>query len=53
VELLYEREVEAALSALLFDSVARQDQAHRQAAYLAQVRSLPTGAQLIKKDLGS
>ena len=52
VELLREREVEAALSALLFDSGARAEQAHRQAAYLAQVRSLPTGAQLIKTSLG-
>jgi hypothetical protein len=52
VELLHEREVEAALSALLFDSVARENQAHRQANYLAQVRALPTGAQLIKACLG-
>jgi hypothetical protein len=52
VELLHEREVEAALSALLFDPGARENQAHRQAAYLAQVRSLPSGAQLIKASLG-
>jgi hypothetical protein len=48
VELLHEGEVEAALSALLFDSAARENQAHRQANYLAQVRALPTGAQLIQ-----
>jgi hypothetical protein len=52
VELLHEREVEAALSALLFDPGARENQAHRQAVYLAQVRSLPSGAQLIKASLG-
>jgi hypothetical protein len=52
VELLRECEVEAALASLLFDPVAREDQAHRQALYLARVRSLPSGAQLIKNSLG-
>jgi hypothetical protein len=52
VELLRECEVEAALASLLFDPVAREDQAHRQALYLARVRSLPSGAQLIQNSLG-
>jgi hypothetical protein len=52
VELLRECEVEAALASLLFNPVAREDQAHRQALYLARVRSLPSGAQLIQNSLG-
>jgi hypothetical protein len=51
VEMLDEAGVESALHGLLFDPVRRAEQAHRQAAYLMQVRSLPTGAQLIKANL--
>ncbi len=53
VEMLDEAGVESALHGLLFDPVRRAEQAHRQAAYLMQVRSLPTGAQLIKANLAA
>jgi hypothetical protein len=40
------------LARLLFDDTGRADLMHRQAAYLNQVRALPTGAQLITHILG-
>ncbi len=46
-EILDEQRVENAFSSLLFGPEARQEQLHRQAQYLAEVRSLPTGAQII------
>ncbi|HEY6252754.1 MAG TPA: DUF6365 family protein, partial [Candidatus Angelobacter sp.] len=52
-ELLDEEQVEAALARLLFDDSARQEHAHRQAAYLAQVRSLPMGPQVIQAGLAA
>jgi Family of unknown function (DUF6365) len=50
-ELLDEQQVEASITSLLFDQNARDSQRHRQAAYLEQVRQLPTGAQLIQAAL--
>jgi hypothetical protein len=47
VEFLDEPGVKNALSSLLFNTAARQEQIHRQTRYLAEVRSLPTGAQII------
>ncbi len=52
VELLDEQQVESSLAELLFDETAKEEQAHRQATYVSQVRSLPTGAQIIKATLG-
>jgi Family of unknown function (DUF6365) len=52
VEMLDERRVEGTLHGLLFDRTARAEQAHRQAAYLSHVRSLPSGAQLVKAKVG-
>jgi Family of unknown function (DUF6365) len=52
VEMLDERRVEGILHGLLFDRTARAEQAHRQAAYLSHVRSLPSGAQLVNAHLG-
>lgn len=52
VEMLDERRVEGTLHGLLFDRTARAELAHRQAAYLSHVRSLPSGAQLVKEKLG-
>jgi Family of unknown function (DUF6365) len=48
VELLDEQRIETALSALLFNKGARDGQAHRQASYLSQVRSLPSGPEVIR-----
>jgi len=50
-ELLHEDRIQSALSSLLFDKTARDEQAHRQASYLSHVRSLPTGAQLVQTAL--
>lgn len=47
-ELLDEQQVEASITSLLFDQSARDSQRNRQAAYLEQVRQLPTGAQLVR-----
>jgi hypothetical protein len=52
VEMLDEQRVEATLHGLLFDRTARAEQAHRQEAYLSHVRSLPSGAQLVKAKVG-
>jgi hypothetical protein len=52
LEMLDEKRVEATLHRLLFDATARAEQAHRQAAYLNHVRSLPSGAQLVRDYLG-
>jgi Family of unknown function (DUF6365) len=52
VEMLDERRVEAALYGLLFEATSRGEHAHRQACYLSQVRSLPTGAQIIRSQFG-
>jgi len=53
LELLDEQRIEAALRSLLFDRVARQEQARRQGSYLAKVKSLPTGAQAIRTRIDS
>jgi hypothetical protein len=47
VELTDERRVEHALSLLLYDTTAREEQAHRRAIYFSRVRALPTGAELM------
>ena len=52
VEMLDEQRVEGTLHGLLFNRTARAEQAHRQAAYLSHVRSLPSGAQLVNAHLG-
>jgi hypothetical protein len=52
VELLDEQQVQSSLAGLLFDKTTRAEQTHRQAAYVGQVRSLPTGAQMIKATFG-
>jgi hypothetical protein len=53
LELLDEQRIEAALRSLLFDRTARQEQAQRQGAYLATVKSLPTGVQAIRARIDS
>lgn len=52
VELLDERRVEAALSALLFDACAREEHLHHQSAYVSQISSLPTAAQIVRDRVG-
>jgi hypothetical protein len=52
VELLDEQQVEASLSAVLFDECARSEHLHRQAAYVSQVAALPTAAQIVKNMVG-
>jgi hypothetical protein len=47
VEVLDEERVEAALSSLLFDNVARQEDLHHQNIYLQQLQSLPSGDELV------
>ena len=53
LKFLNEQQVEAGLSALLFDNAAREEHAHFQAAYLSQVRSLPSGAELINSHIAN
>lgn len=48
VEILDEVHTESTVAGLLFDPARREDQLHRQAGYMNQVRSLLTGAQTIK-----
>jgi hypothetical protein len=50
-EMLDEQRVEAALRSLLFDSSAKEDQQHRQALYLDEVKRLPRGPELIHSAL--
>jgi Family of unknown function (DUF6365) len=51
LEFLDEQQVEAGLSTLLFDTTAREEHAHLQAAYLSQVNALPSGAELINSHM--
>ncbi len=51
-EILDENRTQNELAALLFDKAAREEQLDRQAVYLGQVQSLPTGAQIIQAALG-
>ncbi|HEX5412379.1 MAG TPA: DUF6365 family protein [Terriglobia bacterium] len=48
IEFLDEQRVESTLADLLFDSTRRADQLHSQTCYLKQIRSLPTGAEIIR-----
>jgi Family of unknown function (DUF6365) len=48
VEILDERFLHKVLAALLYSRTEREEQLHRQAGYLAQIRMLPSGAQAIK-----
>jgi hypothetical protein len=52
-EVLDESLVQGRLSALLFDTSAREEQIHRQAAYLSAVRSLPNGPDVINGKPGA
>jgi hypothetical protein len=52
-EILDESQVKALLEGLLFNGSRHDDQMQRQASYLSHVRSLPTGAQLVRQTLGN
>jgi len=52
-EVLDESLVQGRLSTLLFDTSAREEQIHRQAAYLSAVRSLPNGPDVINGKPGA
>jgi hypothetical protein len=51
VEILQQERLESVLSSLLFNRGTRENQLSHQAAYLDQVRALPTGAQIIRTSL--
>jgi len=48
IEIIDEQMMHKELAALLYNRTQREEQLHRQAGYLTQIRALPSGAQAIK-----
>ncbi|HWG50065.1 MAG TPA: DUF6365 family protein [Candidatus Acidoferrales bacterium] len=46
-EMMDEARVETKLRALLFDAAAREEQLHRQAEYIARIKQLPSGPEVV------
>lgn len=53
LEILDEQRIENTLRTLLFDTTARDEHVQRHGSYLAQVRALPDGAQMIRDQLNN